>query len=188
MEITNGEIVINRTIDREKKKKRKKENVEKLLVRVRKLQRGQRVFRAKRVFSPSRFHASLSIVYDALITYPVDRSAIEFDLSLAREGGKKKGGRSWKVFFPPRPYFFPLCSILEGIVLKISWHWRDTRSWLISRPTLLHPIDNGTLNRLLPFYDPLPQLLDRTYVPLTFFLITPINFSSVGTEDIPLVE
>lgn len=107
--------------------------------------------------------------------------------SLEKEG-KRRGEEVGKFFFPPRPYFFPLCSILEGIVLKISWHWRDTRSWLISRPTLLHPIDNGTLNRLLPFYDPLPQLLDRTYVPLTFFLITPINFSSVETEDIPLVE
>lgn len=48
MEITNGEIVMNRTNERKKRKRKKERKKEKLLVRVRKLQRGQRVFRARR--------------------------------------------------------------------------------------------------------------------------------------------
>lgn len=140
MEITNGGIVINRTI----KKKKKKKNLEKLLARARKLQRGERVFRAKRKDPPL---ISTSFVYDTLITYPVDRSAIEFDLSLARE--KKKGRGSKLETFSLRPYFFPpSVSYLSsrGLFLKlvgigVIHHGAGS----FSRPTLLHPIDNPGL-------------------------------------------
>lgn len=119
MEITNGEIVINRTIDREKKKKRKKENVEKLLVRVRKLQRGQRVFRAKRVFSPSRFHASLSFVYDALITYPVVGPQLNSTYRSLEKEGKRRGEEVGKFFSLP-DLTFSLCALSSrGLFLKL---------------------------------------------------------------------
>ena len=190
MEITNGEIVMNRTNERKKRKRKKERKKEKLLVRVRKLQRGQRVFRARRDSSPHpRFHASLLRLrrVDHISRWSV-RNWIRL-IARSRRREKKERGEGGKLrSFSPRSYFFPLCSILEGIVLKISWHWRDTRLCLISRPTLLHPIDNGTLNRLSSFYHPSLSLLalgprkGRSYVSLTFFLITPINFPSVGTE------
>lgn len=170
---------MNRTNERKKRKRKKGRKIVRSCEKIAKRSEG---FSGKERFLFVSTHSSF--VYDALITYPVDRSAIEFDLSLAREGGKRKKEGKLRSF-SPRSYFFPLCSILEGIVLKISWHWRDTRLCLISRPTLLHPIDNGTLNRLSSFYHSSLSLgprKGRTYVSLTFFLITPINFPSVGTE------
>ena len=185
MEITNGEIVMNRTNEEEKKEKERKKGRKKNCSFVWENCKEVRGFFGQGEIPPLiPVSTHPSFVYDALITYPVDRSAIEFDLSLAREGGKRKKEGKLRSF-SPRSYFFPLCSILEGIVLKISWHWRDTRLCLISRPTLLHPIDNGTLNRLSSFYHSSLSLgprKGRTYVSLTFFLITPINFPSVGTE------
>lgn len=141
----------------------------------------QRVFRATRD-SPSRFHPFF--VYDALITYPVDRSAIEFDLSLEKEGKRRGGGgiegklRS----FSPRP--FSLCALSsEGLFLKLvgmAWYTALAHFTSNSSPSDRQRDFKSTFI-LLSLLALGPK--GRTHVSLTFFLITPINFPSVGTEE-----
>ena len=185
MEITNGEIVMNRTNEEEKKEKERKKGRKKNCSFVWENCKEVRGFFGQGEI-PLRFHAFLLRLrrVDHISRWSV-RNWIRL-IARSRRREKKERGEGGKLrSFSPRSYFFPLCSILEGIVLKISWHWRDTRLCLISRPTLLHPIDNGTLNRLSSFYHSSLSLgprKGRTYVSLTFFLITPINFPSVGTE------